>query len=730
MRNLSNIFGLRSKSALLATAIFMPAIILCSLLGLALFFPTVYSRLQIAFSKEVFFYILMTSVSFSLMASIYMLIRYWRGQISFNYLNGHPFPALITTRKGDIRFANAKFREQFPEAQNHIKQLVPYLNSQSAREAFDTFLKMPWEATEGEKLFTLTSETGISDTYRLYFNFNNTFLYWTLILDKKEQLENSKNAFQRALEFNYLFNSTPSANIILDHKGTIQGVNKTFQNLFLKNDKSPVGSNLIDLLAPSCAKEMGHDVVSQLKNKEQGAAIDFEFSWGDNVIAYISKLAFSDGGTDYKGYYLQIFDNSEQRNIQLRLAHSQKLQALGQLAGGIAHDFNNLLTAMIGFCDLLLMRLSPGDQSFTDIMQIKQNANRATNLIRQLLAFSRQQTLQPTVLDVSEVLSDLSVLLQRLIGSSIQLKITHDRAVDYIRVDRSQFEQVIINLVVNARDAIIGDGTIKIATSLVTFPEATMIDHETIPAGSFIQIEVMDDGQGISRKNLERVFDPFFSTKAVGEGTGLGLATAYGTVKQTGGHISVDSTVGVGTKFTILLPQYKPDAKIGSLKPISSETASSQQTNHYRDLTGSGSILIAEDEDAVRLFACRALKDKGYTVDQACHGQEALDILRRRHENGDPPPDLLITDVVMPKMDGPTLVKEAEKLYPDLKVLYISGYAEDAFRDMVNIEEKIRFLAKPFSLKVLASRVKETMKRDQAPTPKPANKDNSYAGNT
>jgi two-component system cell cycle sensor histidine kinase/response regulator CckA len=299
-----------------------------------------------------------------------------------------------------------------------------------------------------------------------------------------------------------------------------------------------------------------------------------------------------------------------------------------------------------------------------------------------------------------------------LIGSRIELKITHDRAVDYIKVDRSQFEQVIVNLVVNAKDAIIGEGTVRIITKLCTFEKSMALDHETLPAGTYIQIEVIDDGQGISRKNLERVFDPFFSTKSVGEGTGLGLATAYGTVKQTGGHISVDSTVGVGTKFTILLPQYK-----GKKIPRDTQTLdingdavdADHPTSAFKDLTGQGHILLAEDEDAVRLFAARALSDKGYTVDQAQNGLEALEILKRLHAAGGPSPDLLITDVVMPKMDGPTLVKEAEALFPTMKVMYISGYAEDAFRDMVRFDDKIRFLAKPFSLKVLASRVKENI---------------------
>ncbi len=715
MRIFSNVLGLKSKSALIAMAIFSPAILLCTLLMVVVFYPTLYAEFKAEVSNQAFFYVLLTTVSLSLIASLYMLSRYRHGQISKAFVDQLPFPAIVTTRKGEIRFQNETFMDIFPEAQNHIKQVLPYFPTMAMRDAFEDFMGTTWEQKSGEKRFVIFGDGDVRQHYRVTFKHHGSYVFWVFAEDTKSRIHDAESDFQRALEFTYLFNSTPSANIILDESGVIQGMNETFKSQFLKHENAFVGKAFVDLLAPSCAKDLSYDIVSQLKTREPGGAIDLEFAWGDNVIAYVSPLSFDDGVEDYNGFYLQIFDNSEQRNIQLRLAHSQKLQALGQLAGGIAHDFNNLLTAMIGFCDLLLMRMSPGDQSFTDIMQIKQNANRATNLIRQLLAFSRQQTLQPTVLDVSEVLSDLSVLLQRLIGSSVELKIAHDRSVDFIRVDRSQFEQVIINLVVNAKDAIIGDGTIKIATSIVDFDEPTMIDHETIPAGSYIQIEVMDDGQGISRKNLERVFDPFFSTKAVGEGTGLGLATAYGTVKQTGGHISVDSTVGVGTKFTILLPRYIQDVQKNTESKDNADRQNAGASGRYRDLTGSGSILIAEDEDAVRLFACRALKDKGYTVEQACHGQEALDMLRRRHENGEPAPDLLITDVVMPKMDGPTLVKEAELLYPNLKVMYISGYAEDAFRDMVNLEEKIRFLAKPFSLKVLAARVKETISTDTPP---------------
>ena len=242
---------------------------------------------------------------------------------------------------------------------------------------------------------------------------------------------------------------------------------------------------------------------------------------------------------------LHFIDVTEQKNLEVQFAQSQKMQAVGQLAGGVAHDFNNLLTAMIGFCDLLLMRFRPGDPSFADIMQIKQNANRAANLVRQLLAFSRQQTLQPRILDITDVLVELSHLLRRLIGENIELKVVHGRDLGLAKVDQGQLEQVIINLAVNARDAMPGGGTLTIRTANVTSRPAPMRrGHETMPAGNYVLIEVTDTGIGIPKENLARIFEPFFSTKEIGSGTGLGLSTVYGIVKQTGGFIFVDSDQG------------------------------------------------------------------------------------------------------------------------------------------------------------------------------------------
>jgi two-component system cell cycle sensor histidine kinase/response regulator CckA len=396
---------------------------------------------------------------------------------------------------------------------------------------------------------------------------------------------------------------------------------------------------------------------------------------------------------------LFLLETTEQKNLELQFAQSQKMQAVGQLAGGIAHDFNNLLTAIIGFSDLLLMRHSAGDQFFADIMQIKQNANRAANLVRQLLAFSRQQTLRPKVLDVTDVLAELSNLLRRLIGENIELRMVHGRDLGLVRVDPGQLDQVIINLAVNARDAMSNGGVLTIRTANVMAADVSALGHALMPAADYVLIEVSDTGHGIAKENLGKIFEPFFTTKEVGAGTGLGLSTVYGIVKQTGGFIFPTSEAGKGATFSIYLPRHVATGAEAAAAGEGTEREAG------RDLTGKGTILLVEDEDAVRIFAARALRNKGYTVLEAASGDAALEIVTR-HEGTI---DLLISDVVMPNMDGPTLIKHARRHRQDMKIIFISGYAEDAFRKNLDRDEPFSFLPKPFSLKQLAGKVKEAI---------------------
>ncbi len=391
-------------------------------------------------------------------------------------------------------------------------------------------------------------------------------------------------------------------------------------------------------------------------------------------------------------------DVTRQSALEAQFAQGQKLQAIGQLAGGVAHDFNNVLTAIIGFSDLLLQSHRPSDPSFRDIMNIRQSAQRAAGLVRQLLAFSRRQTLRPTSLDVNDVLADLSVMLDRLLGERVTLKIAYGRDIARVMADLSQLEQVVINLAVNARDAMPGGGTLSIATRTLSSQEARALDPDGAVKGEAVLIEVADTGCGIAPDIIDRIFDPFFTTKEIGEGTGLGLSTVYGIVKQTGGSLSVSSTVGRGTTFSILLPA-------SAAEDAAAREPKREDKPRRQDLTGSATILLAEDEEAIRLLAARALSNKGYRVVTAANGAEALEIVERDGEGI----DLLLTDVVMPEMDGPALVEAIGGRFPHLKVVFMSGYADAARSDSIDARGPTRFIHKPFTLKILAQTVKEAL---------------------
>jgi two-component system cell cycle sensor histidine kinase/response regulator CckA len=513
---------------------------------------------------------------------------------------------------------------------------------------------------------------------------------------REEALVRARQRFQRFFEI------APVGIALVDTHARFKETNPALDKLLLLPEEHLVGRNLMEFVVEDDQLPAAERLAQIVKGVPLERPLELRVRTGaqDKTLAlFASRLDTAEGGI--AGLILHFIDLSEQKNLELQFAQSQKMQAVGQLAGGVAHDFNNLLTAMIGFCDLLLLRFRPGDQSFADIMQIKQNANRAANLVRQLLAFSRQQTLQPRVIDIGDVLTELSHLLNRLLGENVDLKMVQSRNLGAVRVDQGQLEQVIINLAVNARDAMPNGGTLTIRTSNVERAEPIQRELEIMPAGAYVLIEVTDQGTGIPKEIVGRIFEPFFSTKEVGSGTGLGLSTVYGIVKQTGGFIFVDSEVGVGTKFSLYLPQHQ--RKEGEAEPP--PLLDPLEAAAPRDLTGAGTILLVEDEDPVRLFSARALRNKGYTVVEAKSGEMALQIIQAGIEQI----HLIVTDVVMPRMDGPALIKAVRETHPDMKVLFISGYTEDTFRKRIGDDADIHFLAKPFSLKQLAFKVKEIM---------------------
>lgn len=436
------------------------------------------------------------------------------------------------------------------------------------------------------------------------------------------------------------------------------------------------------------------DWLKEVFEDRQGHSSQFMRGRGEKKDTFVQvSLKASLGADDGAHIIAVINDVTELKTLEAQFVQSQKMHAIGQLAGGVAHDFNNLLTAISGHCDLLLLRHDQADQDYSDLVQIHQNANRAASLVGQLLAFSRKQNLQPAVIDVRDTLSDLTHLLNRLVGEKVSLTISHDPELAPIKADRRQLEQVMMNLVVNARDAMPNGGAINVMTSNLKLLTEIERDRAYVPAGDYVEMRVIDEGVGIPPDRLPKIFEPFFTTKRTGEGTGLGLSTAYGIVKQTGGYIFADSEVGEGTTFTLLFPRHDalPEEILKApVVPAVPPTAPDDAV-----------VLLVEDEAPVRAFASRALRLRGYTVLEADCAEAALSML------SDPElsVDIFVTDVIMPGKDGPTWVREALEERPETKVVFVSGYSEDAFSDGEGMIPNSVFLPKPFSLNDLATTV-------------------------
>jgi two-component system cell cycle sensor histidine kinase/response regulator CckA len=519
----------------------------------------------------------------------------------------------------------------------------------------------------------------------------------TLVISRAPGEEPGEDLRAAEVRFARVFNATPVAIAIVDEAGSITQSNASFARMMpvaLKTSRTEQGTAR-SIFAGIIARDraaLAQAIKAATEMKSDIAPVDITVVGEEERSArlFVSAAGEREGG----GATIYALDTTEQRTLKENFAQSQKMQAIGQLAGGVAHDFNNVLTAIIGYSDLLLANHRPTDPSFQDIMQIKQNANRAAGLVRQLLAFSRRQTLRPQTLQLGDVMSDLQMLMRRLVGEKIDLELRHGRDLWLVKADVNQFEQVIINLVVNARDAMPDGGTITLRTKNVPASECAAFKEDVLLPGDYVAIAVEDKGTGIPPEVRDKIFEPFFTTKEVGKGTGLGLSMVYGIVKQTEGYVFCDSTVGEGTTFTILLPRYIPQE---SDEPVKKEIV-----KPVADSTGHGTILLVEDEEAVRAFGARALATRGYTVLEAASGLEALEVVERNPGKI----DLVVSDVVMPEMDGPTMFGELRKRGVMAKVIFVSGYAEDAFAKNLPEGEDFGFLPKPFSLKQLIEAVK------------------------
>lgn len=538
-------------------------------------------------------------------------------------------------------------------------------------------------------------------------------------------------------EINWLFNNSPIGMLTITSNGKIINKNPKATELFELSNKGEISSNLFTHLS----QENSSLLSTGLQKASQGS-YNIELKTNKHTLnLYINALHNLHQQQDRADFIIYVIDATKQKNLELQFAQAQKMQAVGQLAGGVAHDFNNLLTAMIGFTDLLLQRHGVGDPSFADLIQIKQNANRATSLVRQLLAFSRKQPLLPKLIDITDNFADLNQMLKRILGEKIKLIFKHETDLGYVKVDPNQFSQVIINLAVNAKDAMSGNGTLTISTRTYHLPEKYAFGDDIINPGDFVVIDVSDTGCGIPPENMSRIFDPFFSTKEniVGSGTGLGLAMVYGIVRQTEGFIRVDSTVGKGTTFSIYLPRFE-SAPEDDIPQVSSpvvtgrsgqtilkvqETLSAPANINQKIIVGlnisntidrshsaagidgrPARILFVEDEDSVRAFGVRALKKKGYDVVDSNSAENALDILEK-----DTNFNLLITDMVLPGISGAQLTNKVKKMLPSIAVILASGYSEDIARQEVDNTNDFDFITKPYSLGDLTAKVFDVLNR-------------------
>ncbi len=501
--------------------------------------------------------------------------------------------------------------------------------------------------------------------------------------------------------FETLFARAPAAMALTNAKGVVQSANDAFRRLFGETGEEAAAAELggkpLALLVAEPSSQSLRDKIAALAGGGLAAAgpVEMQAALKGSLNRRVRLTLFP--AANDANLIVTAVETGPAPVIDEQAVQGQKLQAVGELAGGIAHDFNNLLTAIIGFSDLLLRRFRASDPAFKDLMNIKNNATRAAELVKQILAYSRRQTLRPALLKITDVIEEFQATMGRTLGEKVKAKVQHGRDLWFVKADEGQLFQVIMNLAVNARDAMPDGGEISITTANVSERESLALKDRGLDRGEYVMCEVRDAGTGIKPEHLEKIFDPFFSTKEVGKGTGLGLSTVFGIVKQTGGTIIVDSELGRGTSFRIYLPRYVETEQ--DLKALETKA---EAPDKIVDLTGKGTVLLVEDEEAVRSFASRALGTRGYKVLEASSGVEALEIMDR--ENGHV--DLVVSDVVMPEMDGPTLLRHLRQRNPNIRIIFMSGYAEEAFRKNLGPDENFVFLPKPFTLKKLAETVK------------------------
>ncbi|GAB4519796.1 MAG: ATP-binding protein [Parvularculaceae bacterium] len=623
-----------------------------------------------------------------------------------------PAPVLLIDRLGRLLWRNAAAREIFTQEAQMLDELLELeegaLDEAAAAgsegglapAAFEARLRhdrtRAVQAQLGELRLRANSGAAREDSYVLVLNV--------------ERATAQSNRMRASAAIEGYLNDAPFGFAVIDGDpasgGTVAQANAAFRNAFaMESPEAPIaGLFPADVLAELATAAKRKPKTAARGAAEAPAPIEARAANGRTYHLYCMPAKRRRGSWGVR-LLLYAVDVTERKQMEEQYVLGQKLQAVGKLAGGVAHDFNNILTVIIGNCDMLMARHSAGDPSYPDLVQIKQNANRAAALVRKLLAFSRKQTLQPKVCSVTDLINDFKPFLRRTLTEKVKLSVVNGRDLFPIQIDKNQFEVAIMNLAVNARDAMTDGGELTIATRNISKSELASFGYPLMAENDYVLVEVSDTGEGMPPDVLDKIFEPFFTTKDEGKGNGLGLSTVYGIVKQTGGYIFAESPPGQGAIFRIFLPASfeVPAAQEEEAKPTKEAPA---------DLTGSGRILIVEDEDAVRAFVARALTSRGYEIEEAADGEEALELLSEKPGAF----DLVISDVMMPGLDGPAFIERAKEYLGRAKVVFISGYAETAIADSLTKAENVDFLPKPFTLKTLAEKVKQALShpRDSA----------------
>jgi two-component system cell cycle sensor histidine kinase/response regulator CckA len=606
-------------------------------------------------------------------------------------LQDHPWPSCIVSQEGTILFPNLAF-----------SSMVGYsAHALEGREFLDLFQKPPADLEAlYRKIYMLNHAQGYG-VPAVISHIVSTSEVVTLFLSSADF-----GAALGKIGDVSLLSKLPVPSALLDEHGGVQVMNALMRELLVLG--APSAQPLAQWIDEKDRHPFSHQLKQLRKTPGSSSSLSLRMRQGKRFLVFLTYLPSHDGIAP--GHFLSLFSMEESSLLHVKEAEPHRMQLLGQLAGGIVHDFNNLLTGILGFCDLLLQRHSPQEASFKDIEQIKQSSMRAARLIKQLLAFSKSTPLSYSPICLKKSLHDLFPLMRRMVGPKILLSLLDDASptspanARYITYgDNSQMEQILLNLAINARDAMPEGGVITFYLRRVVSSEAISVIQRRLPPGSYVVVDIKDTGSGIEAEHLAHIFDPFFSTKDPGQGTGLGLSNVLSIVEQFEGGINVDTKLGHGTTFSLYFLLYQGQESVYK-KPIIKLASSSSKS---KTPSSKGiRILLVEDEDPIRLFAARALREDGHEVIEARDGAQALRFLQSH-----PDIQVIVTDVMMPGVDGPSLAISIQELYPQIKILFVSGYPkEEVMAQLHPSMKEVYFLPKPFALAELVSEIQHIFK--------------------